>query len=139
VNRRSALWKVFTSTAPARNIVQALAYRCLPSPKFKKNISWQCQESHTWHISYYFLIFSEILSVSSISCSLVVRWGYQHSILAVEAKNSAKVTLLNFNAPAVFPRHVMASENDVLEAGSALDVFAWLTLRSHCKFELQVK
>ena len=51
-------------------------------------------------------------------------------------KNSAKVTLLSFNAIAVFPHDVMVSENDVLEAGSAndvleagsaVDVFAWLT------------
>jgi len=42
-------------------------------------------------------------------------------------KNSAKVTLLNFNATAVFPHDVMVPENDVLEAGSAGDVFAWLT------------
>jgi len=47
--------------------------------------------------------------------------------LAIEVKNSAKVTLFNFNATAVFPHDVMASENDVLEAGSAVDVFALLT------------
>ena len=42
--------------------------------------------------------------------------------------NSAKVTLLNFNATVVFPHDVMVSENDVLEAGTAVDnVFAWLT------------
>jgi len=28
-----SLGRVFTSTAPARNIVQVLSYRCLPSPK----------------------------------------------------------------------------------------------------------
>jgi len=72
-------------------------------------------------------MFSKILSVSSISCSLVIRWGYQHHILTVEVKNSAKVTLLYFNATAVFPLDVMMSENDGLKAGSALDVFAWLT------------
>jgi len=54
-------------------------------------------------------------------------WGYQHSILAVEVKNSAKITLLNFNVTAVFPHDVMVLENDVLEAGNAVDVFAWLT------------
>jgi len=47
--------------------------------------------------------------------------------LAVEVKNSAKVTLLSFNATAVFPYDVMVSEIDVLEAGGAVDVFAWLT------------
>ena len=41
-------------------------------------------------------------------------------------KNSVKVTLFGFNATAVFPYNVMVSENDVLEAGSAADVFAWL-------------
>ena len=56
----------------------------------------------------------------------LIRWGYQHYILAVEVKNSAKVTLLSFNATAVFAHGVMVSENDVLEADSAVDVFAWL-------------
>ena len=42
-------------------------------------------------------------------------------------QNSAKVALLSFNANAVFPHDVMVPENDVLEAGSAVDVFAWLT------------
>ena len=42
-------------------------------------------------------------------------------------KNSAKVTLLSFNRIAVFPHDVMVWENDVLEAGSASDMFAWLT------------
>jgi len=42
-------------------------------------------------------------------------------------KNSAKVTLLGFNSTAVFPYDVMVSENDVLEADSAVDVFARLT------------
>jgi len=45
--------------------------------------------------------------------------------LAAEVKNFAKVKLV-FNATAVFPHDVMMSENDVLEAGSAVDVFAWL-------------
>jgi len=49
--------------------------------------------------------------------------------------NSAKVTLLNFNATVVFPHDVMVSENDVLEAGTAVDnVFAWSTYNSDCKF-----
>jgi len=42
-------------------------------------------------------------------------------------KNSAKVTLLSLNATAVFPYDVRVPENSVLEAGSAVDVFAWLT------------
>jgi len=54
--------------------------------------------------------------------------------LPVEVKNSAKVTLLSFNATAVFPRAVMVSENDVLEAGSAVGVHTWLTKTSDCKF-----
>jgi len=54
-------------------------------------------------------------------------------------KNSAKVTLVSFNATAVFPHGVMVLENDVLEAGDAVDVFAWLTYSSDCKFELQVQ
>ena len=45
----------------------------------------------------------------------------------VEVKNSAKVTLLSFKATAVFLHDVIVSENDVLEAGSTVDVFAWLT------------
>jgi len=46
--------------------------------------------------------------------------------LAVEV-NFAKVKLVSFNGTAVFPHDEMMSENDVLEAGSAVDVFAWLT------------
>jgi len=42
-------------------------------------------------------------------------------------KNFAKVTLLSFNATAVFLHDEMVAENDVLETGSAADVFAWLT------------
>ena len=42
-------------------------------------------------------------------------------------KNSAKITLLSFNATAVFPHDVMVPENDILETGSAVGVFAWLT------------
>ena len=42
-------------------------------------------------------------------------------------KNSEKVTLLSFNITAVFLHDVMVSENDTHEAGSAVDVFAWLT------------
>jgi len=53
--------------------------------------------------------------------------GSSNSILAVEVKNSAKVTSLSFNAPAVCLHDVMVLENDFLEGGSAVDVFAWLT------------
>jgi len=35
--------------------------------------------------------------------------------------------VLSFNATAVFLHDVIVSENDVLEAGRAVDVFAWLT------------
>ena len=61
-----------------------------------------------------FLMISEIFPISAISCSLVIRWGLQHKILAVEVKNSAKVVLVSFNAAAVFPYDVMVSENDIL-------------------------
>ena len=30
-----------------------------------------------WHISCYFLMFSEIFSINAISCSPVIRWAYQ--------------------------------------------------------------
>jgi len=63
-----------------------------------------------------FLMFSEIFSISAISCSLVIRWAYQHQILAVEVKNSAKGMLLSFSTTVVFLHDVMVSENDVLEA-----------------------
>ena len=42
-------------------------------------------------------------------------------------KNSAKVKLVSYNGTGVFPHYVMMSENDVLEAGSGVGVFAWLT------------
>ena len=60
---------------------------------------------------------SGIVSKSAISCSLVFRQAYQHHILAVKVKNSAKITLLSFNTTAVFLHEVMESENDVREAG----------------------
>jgi len=47
--------------------------------------------------------------------------------LAVEVKKSAKGKLVSFNGPGIHPHDVMMSENDVLEAGSAVDVFARLT------------
>jgi len=55
------------------------------------------------------------------------------------SEEPCKLTLLSFNATAVSPHDVMVSENDVLEAGSAVDVFAWLTWSSDCKFELQAE
>jgi len=64
-----------------------------------------------------FLIFSGIFSISAKSCSLAIKWPYQQSILAVEVKNSAKVTLLSFSTKAVFLHDVMMTENDILEAG----------------------
>ena len=54
-----------------------------------------------------FLMVSGIFQINAISCSLVIRWAYQHSILAVELKTSAKITLLNFNKTAVFLHNVM--------------------------------
>jgi len=54
-------------------------------------------------------------------------------------KNSAKVTLLSFNITTVFLHDVMVSENDIPEAGSAVDVFAWVTLCSYSRFELLVE
>ena len=42
-------------------------------------------------------------------------------------KNSAKATLLSFNRIAGLPHDVMVWENDVLEAGSAVDMSALLT------------
>ena len=61
---------------------------------------------------------SGIFSISAVSCSLIfIRWAYQHKILAVEVKNSAKITLLSFNTTAIFLHDVIVSENDVLEAG----------------------
>jgi len=62
-----------------------------------------------------FLMFSGIFSVSATSCSLVTSWAYQHKILVVEVKNSAKGTFLSFNRTDVFLYDEMVSENDVLE------------------------
>jgi len=47
---------------------------------------------------------------------LVIERVCQHLILAIEVKNSAKVTLLSFNRIAVFVYDVMVVENIVLEA-----------------------
>jgi len=55
-------------------------------------------------------------------------------------KNSTKGTLLSFSTTAVFLHYVMVSEYDVLEVwGSDVGVFAWVTLSSDCRFELQVE
>ena len=58
-----------------------------------------------------------IFSISAISGSLFIRWAYQQYILALEVKNSAKVTFLGFNTTAIFLHDVMVSDNDVLEVG----------------------
>jgi len=62
-------------------------------------------------------MFSGVFSITAISCSQVIRWAYQHYVLAVEVKNFVKITFLSFNITAVSPHDVMVSENDVLEAG----------------------
>ena len=54
-------------------------------------------------------------------------------------KNFAKITFLSFNTTAVFLHDVMVPENDVLEGGSAVGVFSWVTLSSDCRFQLQVE
>jgi len=46
--------------------------------------------------------------------------------LAIEVTNSAKVTLISFNATAFFLRDVMVSENDFLKRDSAIGVLAWV-------------
>ena len=48
--------------------------------------------------------------------SLVIRWAYQHQILADEVKNSAKAKLLSFNRTDVFLYEVSTPECDILEA-----------------------
>jgi len=59
--------------------------------------------------------------------------------LAVEVKNSAKVTLHSFNTTAVFLHDAMVWKMTFLKRGSAVGVFAWVTLSSDCRFELQVE
>jgi len=49
------------------------------------------------------------------------------------------MTFVSFKTIGVFLHDVMVPENDVLEAGSASDVFAWVTLSSDCRFQLQVE
>jgi len=67
-------------------------------------------------------MFSGIFSITTISCSPVIRWAYLHYVLAVEVKNFAKIsnfakiTFLSFNTTAVFLHDVMVQENDVLGA-----------------------
>jgi len=68
-----------------------------------------------WQVSCYFQKFDGIFSVSATSCSLVIRWAYRHKFLAVEAKNSPKVTLFSFKITSVFLYDAMVSEVDVLE------------------------
>jgi len=62
-------------------------------------------------------MFSGVFSITAVSCSPVIRWAYQHYVLAVEVKNFAKKTFLSFNTTAVFLHDVMVPENDVLETG----------------------
>jgi len=52
-------------------------------------------------------------------------------------KSFAKITFLSFYTIAVFLHDLMVPENDVLEAGSAFDVFAWVTLSSDCRFQIR--
>jgi len=78
---------------------------------------------------------SGVFSITAISCGPVIRWAYQHSALAVEVKNFAKITFLSFNATAVFLHDVMVPENDFLKRGSAVGVFSWVTLSSDCRFQ----
>jgi len=54
---------------------------------------------------------SGVFSITAISCSPVIRWVYQHYVLAVEVKNFAKRALLSFNTTAVFLHDVMVPEN----------------------------
>jgi len=49
------------------------------------------------------------------------------SPLNVAVKNSRERCMLSFSTTAVFLHDDMVSENDVLEAGSAVGVFAWVT------------
>jgi len=46
----------------------------------------------------------------------VVRWPYQHQILAIEVKNSVKVKLLSFNRTDDFLFDVMIQKKFALEA-----------------------
>jgi len=64
-----------------------------------------------------FFMFSGIFSISAISCSLVIKWAYQHYILAEEVKNSVKERCSASVQMLFFPYDVVLSENDVLEAG----------------------
>jgi len=93
---------------PGKKHISGVGMPLIAVVKIKKNISW--------HISCYFLMFCGIFSITTISCSLVIRWAYLHYVLAVEVKNFAKITFLSFNTTAVFLHDVMVQENDVLEA-----------------------
>jgi len=83
-------------------------------------------------------MFGGIFSITAISCSPVIRWANQ-KVSAVEVKNFARITFLNFNTTAVFLLDVMVPENDVLDAGSAVGAFSWVTLSSDCRLKLQVE
>ena len=72
-----------------------------------------------------FFMFCGIFSINAIYYSLVIRWVYQHWILAVEVKNSAKITLFSLNTTAVFRHDVMVSANDVLEVGYCTVPSSW--------------
>jgi len=61
-------------------------------------------------------MFGGIFSITAISCIPVIMWANQQ-VLAVEVKNFAKITFLNFNTTAVFLHDLTMPENDVLEAG----------------------
>ena len=81
-------------------------------------------------------MFSGIFPITAISCSLVIRWAYQHYVLVVEVKNFAKITFVSFSTTAVFLHDAMVPENGVPEAGGAVGVLSWVTLSSDDRFEL---
>jgi len=47
-------------------------------------------------------ILGDFQETSVTSYKMVIRWAYQHPLLAGEVKNSAKVKLLSFNRIDVF-------------------------------------
>jgi len=77
-------------------------------------------------------MFSEVFSITAISCSPVIRWAYQHYVLGVEVTNFGKITFPSFNTTAVFLHDVMVPENDVLEAGW----YSWCILVGNFEFRL---
>ena len=54
-------------------------------------------------------------------------------------KNSAKVTLLNFNRIDVFRHDVVVLEDEVLKPYSVVGVFTWGIQSFDCRHELQVE